>query len=46
MRRRFHFRNVIAKKAGGQAAEQERLRRVEEAAIRPAFARVPAVANR
>ncbi len=45
-RRRFHFRHVIAKEAAAQAAEQERLRRVEEAAIRPAFERVSASANR
>ena len=38
-RTRFEFRHVIAKEAAAQAAEQERLRRVEEAAKRPAFAR-------
>jgi glutamate synthase (NADPH) large chain len=36
--RRFEFRHVIAKEAAAQAAAQERLRRVEEAAKRPAFA--------
>jgi glutamate synthase (NADPH/NADH) large chain len=45
-RRRFRFRHVIAKEAAAQPAEQERLRRVEEAAIRPAFARVPSPVNR
>jgi glutamate synthase (NADPH/NADH) large chain len=37
-RARLQFRHVIAKEAAAQAAEQERLRRVEEAARRPAFA--------
>jgi glutamate synthase (NADPH/NADH) large chain len=38
-KKRFDFRHVIAKEAAAQAAEQERLRRVEEAAKKPAFAR-------
>ena len=38
--KRFDFRHVIAKEAAAQAAEQERLKRVEEAAKKPAFARV------
>jgi glutamate synthase (NADPH/NADH) large chain len=38
-KKRFDFRHVIAKEAAAQAAEQERLKRVEEAAKKPAFVR-------
>jgi glutamate synthase (NADPH/NADH) large chain len=38
-RRRFDFRHVIAKEAAAQALEQERLKRIEDAAKRPAFVR-------
>ncbi len=38
-KKRFEFRHVIAKEAAAQAAEQARLKRVEDAAKQPALAR-------